>query len=85
MAVVERDGVSLNYLRRIEGKKKVKRLMRVYRERTYPHNSEFYTDDGLLAQSLLKNRVRCSRACCGNPRRLWGLKTIQELKADNVS
>lgn len=68
----------MNYLRREQGKHKVKKVLRVWRARTdYP---EGLADDSPLAQRMLKTRVRCSSWCCGNPRKRGEL-TPQERRA----
>jgi hypothetical protein len=72
----------MNYLRRLEGQKKVRRLLRIYRARAAsriaPNWQEMYADGGELERQLLKNRVRCSGPCCGNQRRHFGQLTVQE-------
>lgn len=70
----------MNYLRRESGQKKVKRVLRAMGDTTY--SPGFYDADGELARHLLKTRVPCSGPCCGNPRRWYGTKTLQEIRAD---
>lgn len=33
-----------------------------------------------LANKMFSNRKQCAKACCGNPRRWFNSKTIQELR-----
>ena len=73
--------------RRHEGEKRVRRVMRIFRQRhnwleqRYPGT---YTDDGELAKMMISTRVPCSCFMCGNPRRYFGEKTIQERRADEA-
>ncbi|GAH78523.1 unnamed protein product, partial [marine sediment metagenome] len=66
---------------RAKGQKRVRKVLQVWRatERRHP---EWYANDGELAQKMLRTRVLCSGPCCGNPRKWWGKRTIQELKSD---
>lgn len=41
-------------------------------------------DWDLLEKKYFATRVPCSCTMCGNPRRHWGEKTIQELKAEEA-
>ena len=66
------------YQRRQNGIKRARRLLRVLRS---IHHSEFYADGGEYEKRLLKTRVPCSCAMCGNPRRHFGKKTLQEKKS----
>ena len=63
--------------RRQEGVKRAKRVLRAWRGR-WIHKE----DDSKLAQRLVHTRVPCSCGMCGNPRRHFGERTIQERKAD---
>ena len=72
--------------RRKLGIKKARRVLRIFRERSYYlHNRrdllEFYDEGGLYEHTLYKTRVPCSCMMCGNHRKHEG-KTLQEKKAD---
>ena len=67
--------------RRREEKKRAERVLRVWRK--YWRNVDWLDSDGLIAQVMLRTRVRCSCPMCGNPRRWWGQRTRQELRADD--
>lgn len=41
-------------------------------------------NDKWAIQGAYKTRKPCSNSCCGNPRRHWGLVTMQELRAANI-
>lgn len=43
---------------------------------------QFYTVGGQMERWLLRNRKVCSRSCCGNPRRWYGKRTVQELRQE---
>lgn len=72
----------MNPNRRQAGINKVRRVMRVWRAGW--GDPETCADDGLTAQIMLRTRVRCSGPCCGNPRRHYGQRTRQELRADDM-
>ena len=67
--------------RRHHGEKRAQKVLEVWRgtERRHP---EWYANDSQLAQALLRTRVLCSQACCGNPRKWFGEITRQERKAN---
>ena len=47
---------------------------------------EGWTDEEYIAhrvRKLAETRTPCSCVMCGNPRKLWGQKTIQELRHEN--
>lgn len=47
---------------------------------------EGWTDEEYIqhrANKIAKNRTACSCLMCGNPRKFWGHKTIQELRHEN--
>lgn len=67
--------------RRSKGITKVKRILKVWRGADWGSENDL-ADDGRIAQIMLRTRVRCSRACCGNPRKFFGKKTRQEVVAD---
>jgi hypothetical protein len=72
--------------RRNLGIKKARRILRIFRERSYYfHNNgdllELYNEGGLYERGLIKTRVPCSCNKCGNRRKYMG-KTFQEKKAD---
>lgn len=66
------------YQRRQIGIKKARRVLRVLRS---VHHSEFYANGGEYEKRLIKTRVPCSCPMCGNPRRHFGQKTLQEKKS----
>tara|TARA_R110000772_G_scaffold99174_2_gene198841 strand:- start:6208 stop:6444 length:237 start_codon:yes stop_codon:yes gene_type:complete len=58
-------------------KKKAERIVR----------SEGWTDEEYVAHRVLRiteNRKACSCMMCGNPRKMFGKKTIQERKSEDV-
>lgn len=73
----------MNPQRRQHGIKRAQRVLQVWRGGTSPY-SDVYIEDGRLAQRMLRTRVMCSCPCCGNPRRWFGLKTRQEIQADEA-
>ena len=72
----------MNYLRREKGKLRVKRVLRVMRETSSHIGIDFYSDDGDYAKRLLRTRHPCSCPMCGNPRRHFGERTLQERTID---
>ena len=68
-----------------EGQKRARRVLRIWRQRhawleqRYPGT---YVDDGEIARRMIHTRVPCSCSMCGNPRRRWNEKTVQERRAD---
>jgi len=69
--------------RRQQGLKRVHRILRAWRgQARFDELRREYTDSSLLAKKLLRTRKPCSRPCCGNPRRWFGKRTPQELRAD---
>ena len=60
-----------------EGRKRARRVLRVWRALVDAPNPDF-ADDGPLEQVMRFTRVRCSGMCCGNPRRQDGTRTVQE-------
>lgn len=72
------------HLRRLEGIKRARRILRIKRAMfSNRHMSEpdYFSDDGEYAKILIKTHVPCSCPMCGNPRRYFGERTIQEKKA----
>lgn len=72
------------HLRRLEGLKKARRLLGIYRAKfSNRHMSEpdYFSEGGEYEKGLIKTHVPCSCTMCGNPRRHFGERTIQEKKA----
>lgn len=67
----------MNYLRRQQGKKKAKKLLRIYRLRDKDYKWQS-CDEEQEERLLLRTRKRCSCSGCGNKRRYEGL-TRKEL------
>lgn len=74
----------MNYQRRYNGILKAKRLLRVWRARGLTEFAGFYSDHGRFAKRLLQTRTPCSCLVCGNPRRYFGEKTMQERRAETL-
>jgi hypothetical protein len=72
----------MNYQRRYKGLLKAKRLLRIWRLSELSEFTRFYSDNRQLAKRLLRTRKPCSCSACGNPRRYFGEKTIQERRAE---
>lgn len=73
--------LQMNYNRRQQGLKKARKLLKIYRALgSLGQDDALYDDDSPLAHLYLKTRVPCSCPMCGNPRRHFGKKTIQELR-----
>lgn len=68
------------YQRRREGIKRAERVLSVWRQYLTP--KDWLDKDGRIAHLMAKTRKPCSCPMCGNPRRHYGEKTIQEKKAD---
>ena len=78
--IVDAPGTN-KLLRRQQGLRKVRRLLRIYRAR-FPHHSDWYAFGGEIEHQLLKTRVPCSCPMCGNPRHYRDQRTLQEIKSD---
>ena len=65
-----------------QAKKRARRVLRVWRACALPFDVEHLVDDGPLEQAMRYTRVLCSGPCCGNPRRHFGERTVQERKFD---
>jgi len=73
--------------RRYEGQKRAKRVLRIMRQRNAWEESrwpELYADDSEIAHRMVHTRAACSCYMCGNPRRQFGEKTVQERRADEM-
>ena len=70
--------------RRQEGIKRARRVLRVWRGSwgIRPDAREYLKDGGDCEHHLIHTRVPCSCMMCGNPRRNFGERTLQERKAD---
>ena len=69
--------------RREAGLRKARKALRVIRERYETYGSHvIYDDDSKTAKIMLRTRQSRSGTPEGNPRRLWGDRTRQELIAD---
>lgn len=70
--------------RRVETKKHGNRMFKIY----HRDDKEYFIDDPKSEAKLKgiysKTKVPCSKSCCGNPRRHYGKKTIQEKKQTQV-
>jgi len=65
-----------------QAKRHARRVLRVWRAANAGLARErWYDENGLLEQGMRYTRVRCSGPCCGNPRRHYGQRTLQERKA----
>lgn len=60
-------------------RKKVERIVDLWDSKIHTWTPE---EKEKQIQRSLKARKRCSRSCCGNPRKWSGRRTYQELKAD---
>jgi hypothetical protein len=65
------------YQRRLEGIKRARRILRVWRGIGLD-----ITEDELSFKGLIHTRQPCSKCCCGNPRRLFGQFSRQEILAE---
>jgi len=75
----------MNYSSLQEGRKRARRVLLAWRMRSYRRvdDREFYAVGGPMERWLLRNRKVCSRACCGNPRRWYGHRTVAEMRQDD--
>lgn len=69
--------------RRHEGEKRAQRVLAVWRASAVV-DPQMYAPNGALFEVMRYTRVRCSGPCCGNPRKWFGERTIQERKADET-
>ena len=67
------------YDRRLKGIQKARKVLAVLRPGS---NSDFYDVGGVYEKELIHTRVACSCPDCGNQRRHFGRRTVQELKSD---
>lgn len=76
----------MNPERKWQGVKKARRIVRIWRQMYSAPDCkpELYADNGGLVQHMTDTRVPCSCPMCGNPRRIYGERTIQERKADDA-
>lgn len=74
------------YLRRLEGKKKVRKVVDIMKKRschTSPETKEkIYGKGGSMEKYLFRNRAKCSCSMCGNPRKHFKKITLQEIKSE---
>ena len=69
-----------------QAKRHARRVLRVWRAANAGLARErWYDENGLLEQGMRYTRVRCSGPCCGNPRRHYGQRTLQERKANEAT
>ena len=73
----------MNLVRREQGIKRVRRVLQVWRGTTNKFR-DVYSDSGEIAKRMVATRVPCSCPMCGNPRRHFGERTIQERRADEA-
>jgi len=66
--------------RNLQGRKRARRLARIYRARW----EDSYPDWDELVRGIRHTRVPCSCTMCGNPRRHFGERTVQERRADEA-
>lgn len=64
--------------RRLQGIKKARRVLKVWRAVNSRNNDDYYSDGGKCEQMLRKTRKPCSCYMCGNPRKRFGEVTRQE-------
>ena len=69
--------------RRLEGLKRAHKLLKFYQSwDEEDHLSKLYGDQPCMEKMRIHTRVPCSCPMCGNPRRHFGSKTMQEKRAD---
>ncbi len=68
--------------RRIQGIKRARKVLRIWRAGSYHTDESIYGEGGWLMHHLLNTRARCSCPFCGNPRRHFNQRTKQELLSD---
>jgi hypothetical protein len=70
------------YLRRQLGISRARRVLLAWRNRWWRQTNGYYDVGGKCEKLLIKTRVPCSCAGCGNPRRHFGRRTRQETLAE---
>ncbi len=68
--------------RRIQGIKRARKVLRIWRAGSYHTDESIYGEDDWLMHHLLNTRARCSCPFCGNSRRHFNQRTKQELLSD---
>lgn len=72
--------------RRKEGVKRAKKVLKAWDATNYCNSCgshlESFKNGDRHAKAMIYTRKRCSCYMCGNPRKHWNDKTIQEKKAD---
>jgi hypothetical protein len=77
----------MNPKRREKGVTKAKKLFKIwdatqYFTEDFPSYSEGFEQGHAWSKCIVHTRKRCSCCMCGNPRKFWNEKTMQEKKAD---